>query len=264
MSKKSLCILLSIISSLLSVPVYSHSFTSHRADFYAVLPFYESKELDEWMKMISYDLIDNYKGVQRSEYGERSFYDYLREKFPPFKCKHRMLFHWGYNATPWSDALQQKVEGYGWDEEKISLFKKEIVREQQKRNSEANRKTEELFGFASGGKDAGYANAMISLIYDVHMLGDYTPDNSDLDGIVSFSSVIGDLINALRKLDAVESKPLVKDIQNAANNDKDVQIRATDVLMILAEKCPVFLLNAENGTLARRWEKRGLDIRETL
>lgn len=237
------------------------SFNEHKADFYAVLPFCQSPEIDAWMKCISSDMIDNYRGTVRPEFGGLNFYDYLKEKYPPFKCKHRALFHWGFNSTPWTDYLQEKVEGYGWDDGKISLFREEITAEQQRRNFAANEMTEKLFGYASGGRDAAYANAMISIVYDLHLIGDYTSDNTDLDGLQLFRSAVGDLINSLRKLDDASSRSLIRNIQREVNTEEDVQIRADRLMQLLHKEGPSFFLKAQNGSLARRWEERGIQLR---
>lgn len=261
--KKIFIILSSLLLWMPAIRLQAHgSLNEHKADFYAVLPFCPNQEIDDWMKCISSDMIDNYRGVIRSEFGNLNFYDYLKQKFPPFKCKHRALFHWGYNSTPWSDYLQKKVEGYGWDTGKISLFREEIVREQQRRNHTANEMTEKLFGYASSGRDAAYANALISIVYDIHLIGDYTSDNSDLDGLQLFSSAVGDLINSIRKLDDSElSRTLVKEIQKTVNTSEDVQVRADRLMELLYREGPSFFIKAQNGSLARRWEKIGLRLK---
>ncbi len=115
--------------------------------------------------------------------------------------------------------------------------------------------TEKLFGFASSGKDASYANAMISIVYDVHLLGDYTPD---------ISSVVGDLINAIRKIDEAQGKALVKSIQTASRQQLPVQQKAAGMLEILQREMPEFLQKAQGGTLKRRFAKQGIIFKDNL
>ncbi len=124
--------------------------------------------------------------------------------------------------------------------------------------------TEKLFGFASSGKDASYANAMISIVYDVHLLGDYTPDNKDFDGVQDFSSVVGDLINAIRKIDEAQGKALVKSIQTASRQQLPVQQKAAGMLEILQREMPEFLQKAQGGTLKRRFAKQGIIFKDNL
>jgi len=254
-----------ILSTLLLLQclfLHAHgSFSEHRADFYAVLPFCQSQEIDAWMKCISSDMIDNYRGVIRPEFDGLNFYDYLKEKYPPFKCRHRALFHWGFNSTPWTNHLQEKVEGYGWDLETIESFKDEIRKEQQRRNFTANEMTEKLFGYSSGGRDAAYANAMISIVYDIHLIGDYTSDNTDMDDLQLFTSTVGDLINSLRKLDDTQSRDFIKNIQKKVNTDEDIQTRADNLMQLLYSDGPAFFKKAQGGSLASRWKNQGISLK---
>ena len=103
---------------------------------YNVFGFERNDELTNWMKFVSSVLIDN----NNTEYAFSDdgkpfdFYAYLQEKYPDFQCKHRLLFHWGYNSRPWSSYLQDKVEDYGWSEEMIKEFQADLIAEQKRRN----------------------------------------------------------------------------------------------------------------------------------
>lgn len=262
MKRVSVIILFAVLS-LLHLNAHS-GFDLHKADFYAVLGFDENPQLTAWMKQISSKMIDGYRGVELPEYKGLNFYDYLKSEFPGFKCKHRLLFHWGYNSKPWNDELQAKVDALPWgsDPAEVKRFQNALAKEQQRRNYEANALTEKVFGFASGGKDAAFANALVSIVYDVHLIGDYTPDNKDFDGLQDFRSVVGDIINSLRKLDNVRSTPLVKQIQTISNNEKlSVHIRAEKLLALLSDEVPSFLKNAQSGDLYKRFKKKGLYIK---
>lgn len=258
--------LLSAVLVLSCVSAGAHSsFELHKADMYAVLGFEQNAEVTAWMRYISSKMIDGYRGEELPEYGGLNFYDYLKAEFPGFKCKHRVLFHWGYNSRPWNDILQSKAEALPWGAvpSELRRFQQLIVREQQRRNRAANALTEDLFGFASSGKDASYANALISIAYDVHLLGDYTPDNRDFDGVQPFGGVVGDVINSLRKLDEVLSKPLIKSVQRISNDESlSVHDRAAMLLELLGAEFPSFLQKAQNGSLARRFGKRGVSFVE--
>lgn len=261
--------LLSLLLGLLlaAAPLRAHAgFELHKADFYAVLGFQENKKVTAWMRCISSRMIDGYKGVELPEYGGLNFYDYLKAEFPGFKCKHRLLFHWGYNARPWNDALQAKAEALPWGKDPAELrrFQQTITREQQRRNREANALTEELFGFSPRGKEASWANAMISIVYDTHLIGDYTPDNRDLDGLQDFRSVVGDLINALRKLDESRSRDLARRIGrigDSAGTASEIPQAAEELLRLLSAELPGFLKTAQDGSLARRFEQQGILFR---
>lgn len=255
-------LLVSFLCLIKIISGFAHSgFALHKEDFYAVLGLQENTGVTAWMKQISSKMIDGYKGVELPEYGGLDFYDYLKQEFPGFKCKHRVLFHWGYNSRPWNNQLQAKVDALPWgrNPDEVRRFQQALIKEQQRRNREANARTEQLFGFASGGSDAAYANSMISIVYDVHLIGDYTPDNKDLVGLQDFRSAVGDLINALRKLDNRLANPLIRKIQSISNDGTvPVQTRAERLLNLLSEEVPAFLKSAQNGALQRRFRNNGI------
>lgn len=241
------------------------SHQQHRQDFYDVFQFMPDSRLDAWMKYVSSDMIDGYRGVPRDVYGGMCFYDYMKAEFPGFACRHRLLFHWGYNSRPWSDALEARIAKCQWygDEVQVIRFRDLVAGEQKMRNAAANALTEKTFGFASGGKDASFANAMISVLYDTHIIGDYTPDNRDLDGVMDFGSAVGDLINAIRKLDARAGDALVKSLQKLGSDSSvGVQDRAAAVLALLKSDFSPFLQKAQGGSLARRFAAEGYSFRE--
>lgn len=239
------------------------SFELHKKDFYSVLSFNEDKQLTDWMKLISSKLIDNHKGEPRNEYNGLCFYDYLKQQYPPFKCKHRLLFHWGYNARPWSEDLDRKMEQCKFDPATIKSFQQTLIKEQKYRNGKANVATEALLGFSSSGKDASYANAFVSLVYDIHIIGDYTPDNKDMDGVAPLTSAVGDIINSLRRIDSECSKELIKEILVASKRtDIGVQQRAEFILTTLTKGFKKFILKADNGNLAKRLAKRGFTFQQ--
>ena len=220
---------------------------------------YENKAIEEWLGMITSDLIDNYWGKETPEFGGRCFYDYLKEEFG-FRCKHRLLFHWGFNSRPWSDALEEKISHYNWynSPAAVDRFKKAFITEQARRNRQANEWTERVFGLSSGGKEASWANALVSIVYDVHLLGDYViDDNRDFDGVTPPSKVAGDIVNSLRKLDAVQSKSLEKAISRIVESAEDEHKSASLLIKLLQEKLPIFILTAENGALKKRFEQSG-------
>ena len=258
MTKK--LILLAVFVCLRCVYAFGHgSCEAHVADFYDVFGFEYNDSLSAWMRHLSSNVIDQYNGegeyVIDGEVRVMGFYDYLKAKYEPFKCKHRVLFHWGYNSLPWTDYLQEKVEGYGWDSLKISEFKRELITEQKRRNGKANAMTEDVFGFAHGGKEARLARAIVSIAYDVHLIGDYTPDNSDMDGLCTFESVIGDLINNLRVIDNSGTKTLVKQIQSVSRTDDDVQIRAQEIMYLLKENLRIILAKHNDSRISGRITK---------
>ena len=231
----------------------------HAKEIASALGFQNHPEIHNWLCFISSDMIDKHE----------PFYTQLTQSFPRFKCKHRLLFHWNYNGKPWTPGLESRVKAYarqlyGLDryEEKYPKLKEQFLNvlrtEQKRRNRIINKKTEELFGFASGGKDASYANFFASMAYDLHILGDYTSgDNTDLNGLVEFNSLIYGIISSIKKLDHVQSKSICNLIRNANQTNEDVQKRADRIMNIIQNHLPQFIKQAQGGSLKRRLEKRG-------
>ena len=252
-----------IMSSLFifQISAWAHeSWQQHAEDMYEVFGFERNEELTNWMKFVSSVLIDNYN----TEYAFSNdgkpfdFYSYLQEKYPDFQCKHRLLFHWGYNSRPWSSYLQEKVNYYGWSDEMIQEFQSDLIAEQKRRNGFANEYTENLFGFAHGGKEARVARVLISIAYDVHILGDYEPDNTDLDGLQDIGSVVGDIMNNLAALDNQQSSVLRKQLRKASQDPKyGIQDKATVLLELLKDNFSVLLQNADDGKIATHLNARG-------
>ena len=280
--------LIAIVTSATLLPgLYAHpSWTMHAVEMYSVLPFEADgngkpvaadKPVYAWLKTISSELIDKYKGEPCEEFGGMCFYDYLKENYG-FACKHRLLFHWGFNSVPWSEALDAKISRYSWsrDTAEVARFKECFKKEQKRRNSIANSLTEEVFGLASSGKEAGWANAIIAIMYDIHLLGDFNPEtNSDFDGVSPPSKVAGDIIRAVRKLDPPGSRELIRKIdaavreQKMSEDDAAVRLRqeqflSVKLISLLQEELPVFLLEASDGALKEKFIAKGYVLKSDL
>ena len=239
----------------------------HVREMYSVLPFSDDKEnkpIKEWLGMITSDLIDNVWGKPIPEFGNRQFYTYLKEEFG-FRCKHRLLFHWGFNARPWSEELENKIRYCDWaqNEEKVRQFKQAFVIEQKRRNKVANEATENLFGFASGGKEAGWANGIIAIVYDVHLLGDYVlEDNKDFDGVTSPSEVAKDIINDLRRIDPGSSKGIIDKLKRKTATFRNEHELAKELIALLQKELPHFLYDADDGAIREKFIRKGFKLKK--
>lgn len=260
----SISLTLAIISILSPANAFAHPDKhSHANEILSALGLEYHPEVYGWLCFISSDMIDKHQ----------PYYSELTATFPGFKCKHRMLFHWNFNGIPWTPGLEKKVLTYtrmiyGSDtyKQQFPLMKQSFLnhlrKEQKRRNRLINRKTETLFGFASGGKDASYASFFASMAYDLHLLGDYTSkDNSDLDGLVEFNTLINGIISSINRLDSKQGKFLIKAIKTANKSNKNIQQKADDIMDIILKHLPIFIKNAKDGYLKRRLEKKGYKFR---
>lgn len=259
MLRKAIILIASIF--MLHISSLAHeSWQLHADDMYEVFGFERNEELTKWMKFVSSVLIDN----NNTDYAFSNdgkpfdFYSYLQEKYPGFQCKHRLLFHWGYNSRPWSSYLQDKVNDYGWSDKMIRDFQADLIAEQKRRNGFANEYTENVFGFAHGGKEARIARVLISIAYDVHILGDYEPDNSDLDGLQDMGSVVGDIINNMTVLDKRQSSTLCKKLRMVSQSQEyELQEKSSILLGLLRDNFSFLLQNADDGKIAAHLNARG-------
>ena len=258
MLRKALTISLLFLIQLTS---FAHdSWQQHADDMYEVFGFERDDRLTSWMKFVSSVLIDNNNADCAFDDSGKpfNFYDYLQEKYPEFQCKHRLLFHWGYNSRPWTKYLQNKVEYYGWSEKMIKDFQNDLIAEQKRRNAFANEYTENVFAYGHGGKEARIARALISIAYDVHLLGDYEPDNTDLDGLQEIESVVGDIINNLNVLDKQESASLCKQLRAISlSQNYNIQDKASALLDLLKKDVNNILKTADDGLIAKHLQEQG-------
>ncbi len=214
-------------------------------------------EIKRWLYFLSSKMID-----------DTSFHKELMVKHKKFQNigtprKHRILFHWGYNAEPWNTSIQQEVitycEQYDLNvESNIRIFKSELIAEQRRRNKKINSETEKLFGFSHGGKDASYARFFAAIAYNVHILGDYTSDNTELTGLQPINALIGQIVIEIRNLDNIESKSLIKGITLINKKYSNSQTKADVLLAYLKSRLPAFIKNANNGSLYRRLAKQNV------
>lgn len=250
-------VIISLLLSALSMSAHK-SWTFHAQDMYEVLQLEENTQLTSWMKYVSSDLIDGYDAVKayRVEGKDVKFGEYIKHKYPGLSFPHRYLYHWGFNARPWTKAWDEKVAG--WEEADVKALQEDLIAEQKRRNSLANEKTELLFHLAHGGKEARIANVLLSIVYDTHVLGDYEPDNKLLNGLQDISSVVGDIISRCNALDKDAAKDLVKRLKAVLNNHQiGIQEKALRLNIILKEGFSSFLQVADGGSVRTHLEACG-------
>lgn len=255
--KYGLCI---FIVCLFPLSLYAHgSYEEHVKDVMEVFGFnndgrrsvQNSVIKNDWLKFISSEMIDS-----------KEFHKSLCEKhkgFPNLSTpkRHRILFHWGYDAEPWNKDFERIVldycESYDLNKESnIRIFKSELKSEQNRRNRIIDEKTRQIFRFCASGKDRELAHFFSSIAYNIHVLGDYMSDNTILVGLHDFQDLVGLIIIEIRKLDYIKSKPLIKEINKIVSSNKDVQQIADDLMAYLKINMPPFIKEAREGTLYRR------------
>ncbi len=240
------------------------SWNEHYHDIISVLGLKSTVSLTDWGRYISSQMIDN----------PAPFYNNFKKRHPGFYCKHRYFFHWGYNAIPWNSFLETKVKAYCAYQQSIDAkkkvsvtdtiiaFKKEIQQEQKRRNRQINSKTESLFGFPHGGRGAVYTRFFASMAYNVHLIGDYTSDNTDLEGLQNINDLIGMIVEELRHFDRNGSEQLVKDISFINKRFVGPQKKADALLLYLKQAVPSLVRESQGGAVYRWLKNRGFEFAE--
>ena len=99
------------------------------------------------------------------------------------------------------------------------------------------------------------------MAYNVHILGDYTSDNTVLSGLYAFDKLIGQFVDELRKLDYAKSKDVVRGITRINSKNIKVQEKADELMQYLKLRVPSFVKEARNGSFKRRLENRGFRLK---
>lgn len=261
--------LILILALGLNTNTYAHgSFIEHSEDMIAVFGFKRTTKLfnrsrdtknnHSWTKFISSDMIDN-----------TSFHKELEENHHGFKISgprsHRLLFHWAYDAKPWSTALEEHIKDYCYqydlnEKSNIRIFKAEILAEQKRRNKLIINKTQEVFGFSNSRTDRVYSHFFASMAYNIHILGDYMSGNTVMTGLYDFDKLVGQIVTELRRLDNKNSKQLIKGITAINKQNISTTQKADELMLYLKQNTPQFLQKARGGELKRRLGVGGVEF----
>ena len=238
----------------------------HGEDIVAVLGFDRNTKIfnrskdtnnnHSWVKFISTDMID-----------KTDFHKQLESEYPGLSIsgpnRHRLLFHWAFEAEPWNNELQLLFIAYCENanrnkETNIRILKSKLVSEQKRRNKKILNKTREVFQFESGKTEGHvYTPFFAAMAYNIHILGDYMSDNTELKGLCNFDELIGKIVIGLRNLDNNNSKQIINGITQINKKQIDVQKKADLLMDYLKKEVPYFIQTACNGSLKRKIEGQG-------
>lgn len=249
----------------------------HIKDIYYVLPLERSTKLtQDWIGMISSDLIDNYHGNACTEFQGMNLEDYLNKAFG-FKFapgNHRLFFHWPYEADPWNSAIENAIRHYEWyaDKDKLKLFRTALETDNARRKKRALEGTASVFGLSTSGNERKLATSLAAIVYDIHLLGDWVPgpDNHRFVGLPLISDIAKDMIKAIRTIDSESGKELIKFLNDYTDEsyyvrDGKVKIdssrpRAAEIMTYLQFRLPIFLVTANGGQLCQKFQNKGLTL----
>ena len=198
-------------------------------------------------------------------------YDELKENFTWFKLErtysHRLLFHWGFNTDPkrYPQLVRQvrlrlKEENHpDPDKEERKFFSYLVNNIQARRNRKLINAVTSVTGIPTA---RGYANAVATILYDVHLLGDYVTTNTSalpkIDDIErdltdnGFSRLIagGDKSERLEKIDA-ELKASIRAGRGRVNSRRAI---------LLTEAVKKYLPQILNERFKKTLSNKGITI----
>lgn len=256
--KKYYCLLLLILIPLNLISAKSFGKgekTGHEADAYSVFPFERSKAISDWFeavhKTIDYPYNAYFKGLRDAPHQNFSWGSY----------GHRMFFHWGFNGRPWTPQIQERINLCNWDSKTIDLFQKKLIDEQARRNKIIMTATSEALHLGMSGQLREYSNGFASILYDTHLLGDYT--TTRIEPLLDLNAVIDDIKTALyRKLKGGDDALRInKILENSKKQYADPRIRAAKVLQIVQKEVPSMILSAQKGYFKKHFQDYGIEIR---
>ncbi len=251
---------LTLLFVFMSTTLYPKSFgkgkpDGHEADAYSVMPFARSTAITEWFETI-------HKTI---DFPYNTYFDGLRDaphqNFSWGKYGHRLFFHWGFNTVPWSPQLQEMADRCNWKPATLNSFKEKITKEQARRNRLVMEKTAATLGFAMGGKEREYSNAFASIIYNTHLLGDYSTTKTAM--LQDVNTIIADIQTSLfNKLQGGEkAKVLNSKLERIKKGNKDGVTKANETLALLQKELPTFILTIQDGYFKKQFSRHQLKLR---
>ena len=166
-------------------------------------------------------------------------------KFTWGQYTHRIFFHWGFNGDPrQSYALNDQFQKSEATPLQIEKAWNIIIQVQAERNSSMMDVVRQAISQKNKNScclSHDEVNALASIIYDVHILGDYVQGTEiTLLAIQPFEDLLGDIITATRKLGSKDYKTLnlVKNDINRAKMSGNPGQKAEKVLAVLEQHIP--------------------------
>jgi len=219
---------------------------SHLNDWYELLGIdvKASKELsgDNCFKTIQ-DQIDK---VYKTEFYEKKLKRKDKfDKFHPGINRHRLFFHWGFSIDPCrSAALNEQIKLLKLSDKERTEFCDIFREEQARRNRIMINAVRNCMGLPRT-----QSSALATLIYNVHILGDY---ETELVGALADTNLIhADNKNAIKRMnfDYNDVKMIFDNLDKAYASALGEKDRAQNIMMVLKRDFPPLLYKRWKNTL---------------
>lgn len=208
------CVLICLL--LLSpIGVFAHSGAEHLADMKRVMPFEDVEQNRRVFKF--FRLMNSYidwPGQAPGTKFDREAYKRpaVIAEHPKFgnirwEGKHRIWYHWGFNTDPKQfpplvNSLNAAIDQGVITKDDLPEFWRLMSDEIAKRNRFLLNQVANAFGYGQLGNISAQQrrqlNGLVTIIYSVHILGDYQTD--DIEVLAPLSRVYADISNAIDNL----------------------------------------------------------------
>ncbi|MDO4949112.1 MAG: hypothetical protein Q4E55_02950 [Bacteroidales bacterium] len=245
---------------------------SHTTDMLQVFPFENNKRIYDFYVAVSYYL-DHPNGDPHSQKPR-----FVKEKAKFQKMtfpNHRIWYHWGFNRTdidklrtfkPLRENIQRNIEKGRLAKKNEEAFWNELQKDVSRRNRELMNKAAKLFGYGKIGsissQQRSQLNGFVSMLYDIHILGDYTTTEKSL--LLPVGDLYSDIEQAIRNI-AGTSYP-----DNKAEGEKLIRLlrrhqgSTDDYLDTLKHSFSDFMLKLRGGlyNYKSKFERQGFQMKK--
>lgn len=266
------CIVFSFLT-LLPLLAHAHSGAEHLADMKRVMPFEDVEQNRRVFKF--FRLTNAYIDRPGQELGTK--FDREAYKRPAFiaehpkfgnirwEGKHRIWYHWGFNTDPRQfpplvNSLNSAIDQGIITKDDLPEFWNLMMAEISKRNRFLLNQGANALGFGQLGNISAQQrrqlNGWVTIIYSVHILGDYQTDDTEV--LAPLSRVYADISNAIDNLAGKDAANVAK-AKALKSVLKKSQGYPTSYLDVLAYRFTPFVLSLQGDgyNYKTKFEKMG-------
>jgi|GEM_PF-1185220 len=244
---------------------------SHTSDMLQVYPFQYDQRIYDFYVAVSYYL-DHPNGDTQSQ-KPRFLKDDPRFRRMTFR-NHRIWYHWGFNRTdtnrlrtfgPLSETVRQNIEKGKLAKKNEDAFWAALQQDVSRRNRELMNKTARLFGYGEIGsissQQRSQLNGFVSLLYDIHILGDYTTTEKSL--LLPVHDLYSDIEQAIRNIAGTSYSDNRTEGEKLIRLLRSHQATTDDYLATLKSSFANFMLRLKGGLYdyKSKFERQGFTMK---
>ena len=236
--------LLLAISFLLPGQSYAHDTKVHNEEIFSVFGIGPQDleiraRLDRTLQIFADQIDHDYAGL----------YAKVKQAVLPYhfswgKYTHRIFFHWGFNGDPRKSAPLQECFHKATNDSSLIEKGFQIILEEQARR---NRRMQA--GVARLGASPTHQKAIATIIYDIHIIGDYIEGSPDAQrALPPIDDVVEDIIkHGVNMFDCNRElkRNFAKELRNALKTSSNPTMRGNAVLRVMVQRVPECIDNTK-------------------